>query len=279
MTMVDDVELLRRYAENNSEEAFAEFVRRHLPLVYSVALRRVGGDAHLAQDVSQSVFTDLARKAPALSRRTALTGWLFTSTRFAAAEAVRRDRRRRAHEQEAMNMHEIHLEPVSETDWDQLRPALDGLINELGETDREALLLRFFDGRSFSDVGAKLRMSENTARMRVERALEKLRLRLDRRGFKSTAAALSSVLANQTSVAMPSGLAASVTGSALAGAVAVSGSFLLQSLIMNKLTIGIVSLVAGAGIALSVEEMRANCVLQNGTAELRQITADLAQLR
>src|SRR5438477_12943618 len=109
--MADDSALLRAYAKSGSEEAFAELVRRHLALVYSTALRSVGGDEHLAKDVSQNVFIDLARKATALSNRLGLTGWLYRSTCFAAAKAVRSERRRQAREQEAQSMQEQISEP------------------------------------------------------------------------------------------------------------------------------------------------------------------------
>src|SRR5262245_19666298 len=123
--MTSDCELLRRYAETRSEEAFVELVRRHLDLVYSAALRQVNGDAHLAQDVAQTVFADLARKAGPLSRRSVLTGWLYTSTHFAAAKVVRAGRRRHVREQEAHNMRELLHEAAPGPDWDKLRPVLD----------------------------------------------------------------------------------------------------------------------------------------------------------
>src|SRR5436189_6234372 len=94
----DDAELLRHYAEEGVEDAFAELVRRHVNLVYSAALRQVNGDAHLAADATQLVFTDLARKADSLVGHRVLAGWLFTSTRFAAAKLVRGERRRHARE-------------------------------------------------------------------------------------------------------------------------------------------------------------------------------------
>src|SRR5436190_411038 len=110
--MNSDCDLLRRYAETNSEEAFAELVRRHVDLIYSAALRQVNGDAHLARDVAQSVFTDLARRATALSGREVLTGWLYTSTHFAAAKAVRAAQRRRAHEEAARKRVDRALEKL-----------------------------------------------------------------------------------------------------------------------------------------------------------------------
>ena len=100
--MTPDSELLRRFAKTNSEDAFAELVKRHVNLVYSAALRQVNGDAHLAQDVAQTVFTDLARKAGSLSRRESLTGWLYTSAHFAAAKIARTENRRHDREEKYM---------------------------------------------------------------------------------------------------------------------------------------------------------------------------------
>src|SRR6478609_578213 len=104
---MNDAQLLQRYAETGCEAAFAELVKRYVDLVHSAALRQVGGDAHLAHDVTQSVFVDLARKARSLSGRTVLAGWLYTSTHFAAAKVVRTEQRWRTREQEANSMREI----------------------------------------------------------------------------------------------------------------------------------------------------------------------------
>ena len=207
--MIPDHELLRRYAETGDETSFAELVRRHVSLVYSAALRQVNGDAHLAQDVTQLVFADFARKAGALALHRVLAGWLFTSTRYAAAKLVRGAQRRRAREAEAELMQEIvHDDRANAPDWAKVQPVLDAALAELGETDRTAVLLRFFEGRDFAGVGARLGLSDNTARMRVERAMEKLRVALDRRGVTSTTAALALALGNQAVVAAPAGLAA-----------------------------------------------------------------------
>ena len=232
--MADDGALLRDYAQSGSEDAFAELVRRHLDVVYSTALRAVNGDEPLAKDVCQSVFIDLARKASNLSSRSVLTGWLYTSACFAAAKAVRSERRRQAREQEAHAMQEQIISTSEPADWDRIRPVFDAVMLELKAPDREALLLRYFERRSLAEVGRRLGLSENAARMRVERALERLRERLTRRGVTSSAAALALVLAHQTVVAAPIGLAASITASTLAAAGTGGGYTLLHLITMSS---------------------------------------------
>lgn len=214
--MMDDAELLRRYVAGKSEEAFAALVRRHLDLVYATALRQLAGDTHLAQDVAQTVFTALARKAPALAGRATVAGWLYLSAQHAAAQAVRGEQRRRAREQEASTMPDLSSSSDAATDWGRVRPVLDAALRDLGETDREAVLLRFFERRPFAEIGAALRVGEDAARMRVDRALEKLRVLLARRGVTSTAAALGAVLSNEAVLAAPAGLASAIAGSAFA---------------------------------------------------------------
>jgi RNA polymerase sigma factor (sigma-70 family) len=269
MDSASDSELLRRFAEGRDEAAFGVLVRRQLNLVYSVALRQVGGDAHLAQDVVQRVFTDLARKAPALSRRATLGGWLYRATRFTAADLVRAERARRVREQEAQTMHDPSPDSNA-ADWEKLRPLLDEAISELREPDRDALLLRFFEARPFAEIGAALRTSEDAARMRVERALGKLHIALTRRGVTSTSAALGLALANQASVAAPVGLATSVTATAVAGAAASGGaSVLLTLLTMSKIKTTIVGVIVAACLTTAVVEMRANRVLR---AELTPVS-------
>jgi RNA polymerase sigma factor (sigma-70 family) len=186
-----DSVLLARYAGAGDEAAFAELVRRHLGLVYHVAVRQTGGQAHVAEEVAQVVFTRLARKAGALAGHQALAGWLHTATRHVAHETLRAERRRRAREQEVAIMEENpERGHGGGAVWAELRPVIDEALGALDERDREAVLLRYFAGLSHAAVGARLAVSENAARMRVERALEKLQVQLARRGVTSTAAAL-----------------------------------------------------------------------------------------
>lgn len=190
--MNTDSELLRRYVETRSEPAFTELVQRYIGLVYSLALRRVGGDAHLAEDVAQQVFSDLARKAAALTDRASLAGWLYAAAHAASAAIVRAEQRRKHRESAAHAMQALSSD--SEPDWTRLRPVIDDAIVALKDDDREAIALRFFQRRSFADVGAALRVSEEAARKRVDRALDKLRSILAERGVTSSAAALTVAL-------------------------------------------------------------------------------------
>lgn len=282
--MPEDAELLRRYAATREEADFAEIVRRHVNLVYSCALRQVNGDAHLAEDVTQLVFADLARKAGAVASHRVLAGWLFTSTRFAAAKAVRGERRRHAREAEAHLMEELTRDPAAPLDWARVRPVLDEVLGELSDRDREAILLRFFEGRDFAGVGARLNVNDNTARMRVERALDKLRALLERRGVKSTGAALAAVLAEQAVVAAPAGLAVTVTGAALAsggvaaGAAAAGGTF-AAFMSMTKLQVGITGALAVAGATGFALQNQENTALRGEVAALRHEAASLAVVR
>src|ERR1035437_185280 len=269
--MMSDSELLARFARSRSEDAFAELVRRHVNLVYSAALRQVGGDGHLAQDVAQTVFSDLARKAPALARRATLTGWLYTSARFAAAKLVRAERRRLNREEEFMR------EPndaAPEADWEQLRPVLDEVMHQLQETDREAILLRYFENRPFADIGARCGLNENAARMRVERALEKLRSLLARRGV-TTVAALASVISAHAVQVVPASLAATLAATSLASAG--TGTLAFWSIMnMTKLKLGIGALVvASASTALIVQHQAREKLLLGNEA----LTQQIAQLK
>ena len=276
--MIEDTELLRRYAEDHAEDAFAELVRRRIGLVYGVALRRTRGDAQGAQDATQEVFVDLARKAAALSRRPVLAGWLYRSAQFAAADIMRAERRRHARQQEALRMQEIEHQ-TSEPNWDELRPVLDELLTQMDECDRDAILLRFFDGRPFAEIGARFRLSENAARMRVERALEKLRVTLERRGVCSTTSALGLALASQAAAATPAGLATIVTGAALGGGATgvVAGAALFMG--MTKLQLGIAGAVGIAGAAGFVSQLQRNDELRRELVAFQGQQATLTALR
>lgn len=241
--MIDDPTLLRRYIEDASQAAFSDLVRRHLPLVYSAALRRLNGDTHRAEDIAQSVFCALARDARKLARHPSLTGWLYTTTRNAVIDTLRRESHRRTREQEASLMH-VSL-PDAPADWARLKPVLDDAMDHLAPDDREAVLLRFFQGQPFADIGATLHLTEDAARKRVDRALDKLRELLSRRGIPSTSAALAAVLGTEAIAAVPAHLTVSIAATATLSGGAVAGGALF-ALTKLQLALGAAVVFAGA---------------------------------
>lgn len=280
--MSDDAELLRRYSEEDSEEAFAEFVRRNINLVYGAALRRTGGGPHRADDVTQQVFIAAARKARSLARHPGLTGWLYTATRNAAVNLMRDEHRRRIRESEAHATNELLAVPatVAEADWERLRPVLDAAMDELNENDREALLARFFEGRALAEVGQRLRVTENTARMRVERALEKLQARLAKRGVTSASAAVGLLLANEAGATAPVGLAASVTGAALSSAGSSSASAFLQFMSTTKFAVSAAAIIGLLALGIARYKVHAWHEAEASLAAARQdYAARVAHLR
>ncbi len=210
--------LLAEYVKRGSEKAFRELVARYTNLVYSTALRLVDGDAHAAQDIAQTVFVDLARKAPNLSADVSLGGWLHRHTCFVAATALRGQRRRQARERTAvaMNTQEDH----SASNLAALAPELDEAINQLPADDRAAIILRFFEQLDFRAIGAQLGSSDDAARMRVNRAVEKLHEMLKGQGVTLSVAAVGAALAAESVKAAPAGLASALASHALSGTAA-----------------------------------------------------------
>jgi RNA polymerase sigma factor (sigma-70 family) len=224
MQAMDEMALLREYATGNSEAAFEALVSQRIGFVYSAALRQVR-DPHLAEEVTQAVFIILAQKAGRMSNKTILAGWLFRTTRFAALARMRADAKRRRREQEA-NM-QSELQPTaSDVFWEQMSPLLDEALSTLGETDRQAVLLRFFENKSLAEVGHSLGTGEDTARKRVSRALEKLHRYFSKHGVSSTTDALAGVIAANSVQVAPVALAKFVTTVAMAKGAAASGSTL-----------------------------------------------------
>ncbi len=210
---MNDAELLRKYTRERSEEAFAELVSRYLDLVYSAALRQVGGDAHLAEDVAQTVFAALAKKAYRLPAGVVLGGWLYRHTCFVAWQTIRSERRRRLREEEVFQMNS--QDATAEPNWQELAPFLDKAMQRLGETDRNAIVLRYYERHDLNTVGSALGVTEDAAKKRVSRALEKLRGYFNRRGLTLSAAALASLLGTKAVSAAPVGLKTGIAMQAL----------------------------------------------------------------
>jgi RNA polymerase sigma factor (sigma-70 family) len=223
MQPTDDSTLLRQYAESHSDEAFATLVTRHINLVYSVGLRYVG-NPHSAEEVTQEVFVILAKKALQLRHERALSSWLFQTTRLTANNFIRSEIRRNRRETEAY-MQSVLDETEPEL-WPKISPLLDTAVAGLREKDRQAIVLRFYEGQNLREVGLALGTSQDAAEKRVSRALEKLRTFFTKRGVSSTTADIAGAISINSVQAAPVALAKSVTAVALAKGAAASGSTL-----------------------------------------------------
>jgi len=251
MQELDDNALLRKYVEHNSVEAFATLVTRHINKVYSVALRHTG-NPHQAEEITQAVFVILARKSGRLSSRVILSGWLYQTARLTAVTFIRSAIRRARREQEAY-MQSVLNESESGV-WTQIAPLLDAAMAGLNETDRHAVLLRFFDGKSMGEIGAALGANEAAVKKRVSRALEKLQKYFTRNGIASTADAIAGAISANSVQAAPALLAKTVTAVAVAKGAAAGGSTL--TLIQGALKImawtkAKTAVVAGAALILT----------------------------
>jgi len=266
-----DSELLRQYAREKSDAAFAALVARHVNMVYSAALRKTGNPA-AAQEITQAVFVILAQKANRLLPHPALSGWLYQTTRLTAANFLRTEIRRTRREQEAY-MQSLSRQTEPEL-WTQITPLLEDAMGDLGEKDRNALALRFFEGKTFQEIGAAFRVSENAARKRTDYALEKLRAYFFKRGVTSTTGSIAAAISANSVHAAPAMLAKTAAAVALAkGATAststlalVKGALKIMAWTNSKVVIG-----ASVVVLLAVQH-------HQNTAQARQIAAARQQL-
>jgi len=264
--MAETQELLAEYANTRSEAAFRELTVRYVDLVYSTALRLVDGDTHRAEDISQQVFIRLSQNAGKLAKTWWLGGWLHRCACNAAAQSLRAERRRAAREREAALMES------NETCFDEITPILDKAINDLGEQDRAAIVLRFYEQKDYRAIAGLMGSSEDAARMRVNRALDKLRTLLKRRGVAVAVPALSGMLAAQAVCAAPASLAAVIATQALA-APATSSLAVFLTMKTNTAIVGAL-ILAGLVVPLTfqsraISDLRdQNLALQN---DLNQI--------
>ena len=272
MPVKDSQRLLADYVELGSEQAFRELVDRYVDLVHSAAVRLVDGDTHLAEDLTQTVFLDLARTARKLPKAVSLGGWLHRHTCFTASKAMRAQRRRQRREREATEM--SAQQDDSTANWERIAPMLDGAIDRLGREDRTAILLRFFEQRDFRSVGDALGIREDAARMRVNRALEKLQGMLKHGGLTLSSGALAAGLAEAAVLSAPSGMAASISTAALAGAVG-GGTTFLELMAATKLKLTLVTLAVVGVTTLFVLQQQSQTRLRNENASLQRQVAQL----
>jgi len=256
--MNEDAHLLHRYAEHGDEAAFTAFVERHVRMIYAIAARRLGSEQH-ADDVAQQVFLAVARNARRLANHPQLLAWLHATARNAARDTVRRDLRRRQRELRAEHAPQA-ASLMDSLESDGAQRVVDAALDSLDPTARSAVLLRFFEGRPFAEIGDQLGMSENTARMRVERALAKLHQFLARRGFTTSVAAVSSSLASYTACAtMPAGVPAIIAAGALAAAKQTAAvgtvSAFLAFMGKSKIVAAALAAVGVAGVGFGVARL------------------------
>jgi RNA polymerase sigma factor (sigma-70 family) len=265
-----DQQLLQDYAGCRSEPAFAELVRRHVDLVHSAAVRMVR-DAHLAEDVTQGVFLALAHNARQLAGRPVLSGWLHRTAQNLAANTVRTDVRRRVREQEAALMNELSAPDAS---WEEIAPQLDAALGELSETDRDAVLLRYFERKSAREMAELLGLSDEAAQKRVNRAVERLRDHFSKRQVTIGGGGLTVVLSAHAVQSAPAGLSAAITTATVAGTAATAAALAtVKTIVMTTLQKTIITaafaVAAGAGIyeAQQAAQLRAqNRALQQQPA-------------
>jgi RNA polymerase sigma factor (sigma-70 family) len=276
----DSRTLLADYAETGSEAAFQQLVAGYVDLVYSTALRWVHGDSHLAQDITQTVFLDLARLARTLPPNVMLGGWLHRHTCFTAAKTLRGERRRQSRERHALDMNapDDHAQAALA----RLSPVLDEAINQLGALDRTAILLRFFEQQDLRSVGEAIGANEDAARKRVARALDKLHSFLKRRDATLSAAALGTLLAAESVKAAPAGLAGNIAGTVLAASTAATATTttLFKLLTMAKIKTGILGAVIAGSVATSlILQHQAQASLRDDNELLYQRREQLDQLQ
>jgi RNA polymerase sigma factor (sigma-70 family) len=288
MQSTDDGALLRQYSENHSDEAFAALVTRHINLVYSVALRQVG-NLHQAEEITQAVFIILAKKAASLRHEKALSSWLFQVARLTANNFIRSESRRRHREEEAY-MQSVLDEAGTEV-WPRIASLLDDAVAKLREKDRQAIVLRFYEGRNLRDVGLALGATEAAAEKRVSRALEKLRKFFTKRGVSSTTAILAGAISANSVQAAPVALAKGVTTVAIVkGSIAAVSTSTLVKGTMKTMTwlkikfaivIGTAVLLAGgmATVAISQTSASNTITLNDGTKlTLLGVTTGIQQM-
>jgi RNA polymerase sigma factor (sigma-70 family) len=222
MQSADDMRLVREFVERHSEAAFETLVSRWIGFVYSAALRQVR-DPHAAEEITQAVFILLAQKAAGLHPDTVVSGWLFKTTRFVALAQIRARMRRQQGELEAQMQSDFE-EPAPNALWAKLSPQLDEALAQLGDKDRQALLLRFFENRNLAEVGHRLGTSENTAGKRINRALGKLQTYFQKRGVVSSASAISVAMSTFSVAAPPAALAKAVSAALIAKSTAATST-------------------------------------------------------
>ncbi|HEY5345577.1 MAG TPA: sigma-70 family RNA polymerase sigma factor, partial [Verrucomicrobiae bacterium] len=269
LKMTNDLDLLRQFARENSQDAFTEIVRRHVNLVYSAALRQVRSP-QLAEEIAQSVFADLARNASKLKPDTILTAWLYSVTRWTAIDVIRKESRRQLREQIAVEMSDMN---ATTNDWTQIEPLLDDAMAALDETDRAAILLRYFENKNLREVGEQLKISDDTAQKRVSRAVEKLREFFSKQKISIGASGLAVLISANAVQAAPIGLASTISAAAILAGTAISTSTVItatKTIAMTTFQKTFAAAALTAAIGTGIFEAHQNSQLREQVQNLQQ---------
>lgn len=254
--MTQDWPELQQFVRENSQLAFGRIVARYVNLVYSAARRQVRSEA-LAEDVTQAVFLILSRKAAELRENVILSAWLLRTTRYAANNAVRSERRRQKHEQEASRMRPIVTnENDQQPQWEEIAPMLDDAMDTMRQNDREALVLRFFNRHTVREVGEQLGISEDAAKQRISRAVDRLGDLLKRRGVAIGSAALAVHVEAGGVMTAPAHVAASVASASAAASSIAGGAIAAMNLLRLKALAAAALLVVGIATIAAVATTR-----------------------
>jgi RNA polymerase sigma factor (sigma-70 family) len=274
--MTSDLDLLRQFVRENSQDAFTEIVRRHVNLVYSAALRQVRSP-QLAEEIAQSVFADLARSAGKLKSDTVVTAWLYAVTRRTAIDAIRKESRRQLREQIAVEMNDMN---ATANEWTQIEPLLDDAIAALDETDRAAILLRYFENKNLREVGESLKISDDAAQKRVSRAVEKLREFFSKQKITIGASGLAFLISTNAVQSAPIGLAATISATAILAGTAVHTSTVIaaaKTIAMTTLQKTFIAVALTAAIGTGIFEAHQNSKLHDQVQTLQQQQAPLVE--
>ncbi|MBI3869329.1 MAG: sigma-70 family RNA polymerase sigma factor [Verrucomicrobia bacterium] len=247
---------------------------RHSGLVYHAALRQLG-NPHAAEEVTQAVFIALAQKAAQIPRGSVLSGWLFRAARYAVSNLAREEVRRQRREQEAATMATTTRSDETESAWEQISPHLNDALEKLSDRDREAVLIRFFQDKSHREVAGALGVSEDAAKVRVSRAVEKLRMLFAKQGFAVPSAVLLAALTAHSAQAAPAGLNAAVaTAAAAKGTAGAASTLTLAKGILKLMAWSKTKTAIVAGVALLLAGVTTSIVLQQTQSILPSAKAD-----